>query len=128
MKKLALLLFAALFVVACSKSDDEDQSTYTVKYVVASTGDVAVDSIYYLDASGTEVLLKNQNSFSLTFNSVGSYDGKLDVRGTVNNGECDYALTILKDDGIINIDSSGTASTSPIRFHWSGEYSYHRTK
>lgn len=129
MKKLVVLFLVAIIGISCSKSDDDEvQTTYTVSYSVTSTGDVAVDTIMYMNESGSEVVLLDQNNFNLSFNSVNNYHGKIYVSGMVNNGECDYCLKILEGGGINSLDSSGTISTSPMHFTFSSEYSHQSSK
>lgn len=129
MKKLVYIFLATIVLcwVSCEKSDsdnpDEDV-TYTVKYSVVSTGDVVVDTIIYLNSSGVEVTVVNQNQFSHSFESVNKYHGKLNLKGKTNNGNCDYSLQILEGSTIIKDNSSSSSSTTPVSFTFYAEYSY----
>lgn len=128
MKKLLVILivFIVLGSLSCKKTETDPPAdvTYTVKYSIASTGDVVVDTIIYLNASGVEETLVNQNQFSHSFESVNVYHGKLHVSGNTNNGSCDYGLQILEGEGIIKDNSSGSQSTVPVSFSFSAEFSY----
>ncbi len=129
-KKLVFAFLAIITVISfsCKKSDTPDPSenvTYTVKYSVVSTGDVTVDTIIYLNSNGVEETLLNQNQFSHSFNSENSYHGKLYISGsTTNNGNCEYGFQILQGDDVIKDNSSGSQSSTPVGFTFSGEFSY----
>lgn len=129
MKKLAFILLALITLswISCEKSDSDNPSedvTYTVKYSIVSTGDVVIDTILYLNSAGVEETLVNQNQFSLSFNTVNSYNGKLYIQGVTNNGSSNYSLKILQGDDIIKDNSSGAYSTIPTSFMFNAYFSY----
>ncbi len=124
MKKLTFILVATVMLasISCKKTNDTEDITYTVKYSVVSTGDVTVDSIIYVNSSGAEVLLLDQNQFAQSFESVNSYHGKLFVSGTTTNGSCAHSVQILRGEGIIKDNSSVSESNVPIWFQYLGEF------
>ncbi len=123
MRNLLLLATAILFIgiTSCKKDDDSEKKTYTIKYEVMSTGDVAVDTIKYMDSNNQEVTLVGQTDFSHSFTSVTNYHAKLYVSGTTNNGKCEYEMSVLLQEAIIGTKMSDTESTFPVGFSWMGE-------
>ena len=129
MKKLAFIILALITLswIGCEKSDSDTPSedvTYTVKYSIVSTGDVVIDTIIYLNSAGVEETLVNQNQFSLSFNSVNSYNGKLYIQGITNNGSSNYSLQVLNGEDIVKDNSSSSHSTTPVSFMFNAYFSY----
>jgi hypothetical protein len=129
MKKLAFIFVATLLLgwTACDNSSDDPPTPvedYTVKYSVVSTGSVNMDTIKYMDADGTEKYLLGEANFEHSFvQPSNNYHGKIYISGTIENGSCNYSLTVQnKDGGIISYNGKENSATSPYSFQWLGEY------
>ncbi len=123
MRSLILLATAILVfgITSCSKDDESEKKTYTIKYEVKSTGDVTIDTIQYMDSDNQEVTLIGQENFSHSFTSITNYHAKLYVSGITNNGNCEYEMSVLNEGDVIGTKMSNTESTSPVNFSWMGE-------
>jgi hypothetical protein len=131
MKKLTLIFLATILIgmVSCTKSDDDPPVTitdYTIKYSVISTGNVVMDTIKYMDVDGVEKYKIGEANFEHSFVQPSTnYHGKIYISGTIEDGSCNYLLTVEdKDGGIIEIKENGGSSTSSSSFKWWAEFNH----
>ena len=131
MRRLSIFLgvIALLTIMSCKTTNNDNPTPtedYTIKYSVASTGNVVIDTIMYMDVDGVEKYELGKTNFEHSFVQPSTnYHAKLYISGTVEDGSCDYSCLVEnKDGGIVSIRSSGTSSTSPSSFKWVAEFNH----
>ncbi len=128
MQKIAFILLAIMILgsISCNNSNDtpDPDVIYTIEYEVASTGDVTVDTIMYLDVNGDDKYVLGASNWGHSFEQKNGYHAKLYISGTITSGKCGYSIGVKRDgeSGYVAIAADSTSSTSALHFKFLREF------